>query len=241
MSTAVAIKPPCAICGRPSHDVHHGRHDNPNMGKGSGGTKHDDHEHFVYLNLDRDCHESIHMKNLIIDEATDLVVRFHTKDGRRGERVLNVSDEELATEWADAAEQGRNAALTQARVAWTFRQRYGWTGGQWWERVADIIRDTTGVSISTGAVYRAMEVGTFLQALPPGTDKAAVLDLAGATLASTLGKVNASPELIEQTLKRVENGEQRTAVAKSLRGDSNSEPKCELSGHVCRYCGKEIA
>lgn len=238
------IHAPCLFDGKPSapHGEHHFRPDNPGSGKGMGGA----HPHLDRLVCCRGCHDQLHGRMIIVDELDARIVRFHTRDGRKGERDLTVTDEMLAEDWYTATEQGRMAIVRQARVAYAFSQRYRWLDiekqdpeSAWYKRVADIIRQT-GISVSNAVIYDRAAQGIAIAGMED--DQALdFLDRYGGTLASTYGKLGPSEALLAEIDQRLDNGEKRTAIAKALRSDSERAPKCAADDQpcVCKWCGSE--
>jgi|SRR5581483_8920447 len=245
----------CLICGRAA-ELHHARHENMAMGKGMGGAW-DEHDHLIPLC--RDDHQAVHDKRLALEPPDEAgVVRF-MKNGVACARAIQMdergalspeslprqSDEWLAHQWAEAQRTGEEAVLTQALVAYGFRQRYGWEPN-WYGRVADMLRDQTGVSVSVALVYDRAALGTLIASCN-GHDPVQLLGLLGSTLAKRIGEVPEAERAsaLDEALSARDEGRRMTQVAREiaeryLRPRAERPPKCETGPHVCRYCGEEM-
>lgn len=251
------LKEPCIRCGKPAHDHHHARHDNLNQGKGSGGTSHDD-SHFLMMPLCRSCHDRAHAKLTIFtldDSATEdfPVIQWRDVDADGvlsyrggGERPLHLSpdetDEALATQWAEAQALGAQAVIRQARIANEFRKRYGGFD-HWWVRVAEIIRDVTGLRMSVGVVYDRAALGIALEAWD-GDPEDFVHELGVKSLAAVGRAINqgAEPEQVIEFALTAVAGTTRTNAAKIIKreylGTEPLEDTLCLT-HTCKECGVE--
>ena len=238
---------PCVRCGRPASDHHHGRPENLSQGKGMGGTQHDDDAHFVMLDLCRDCHDRAHQKTSIFTfnpsagEVTWYDIELpDIRTTRALILPLEDTDEYLATLWAEAQQAGEHAIIQQAQVAFRFRQKYSRFEG-WWRRVAEIIRDHTGVSVSVGTVYERAALGTALAAWDGEPED--FINLFGVKVAATTGKAIAAggePEYVFETAGLYVMDNTKTRAAELLKRDFVSPGEAPSHVHeyvtMCRDC-----
>lgn len=231
---------PCVRCGKPSSDHHHGRPENLNMGKGSGGTQHDD-SHFVMLDLCRGCHDRAHNKTTIFAENSPGEISWHDMDGpasgvRSLKLAIDETDEWLATQWGEAQSLGRKAILVQAEVATKFRTRYGGFD-HWWVRVADIIREVTGLTVSVGLVYDRAALGMALVAWDG--DGESFLEEFGVKGAAAIGRAvesGADGKAVIAHASELREDETRTATARGIKQAYLGLVEEEHAVHLCK-CG----
>lgn len=234
---------PCVRCGKPSDDHHHGRPENLNMGKGMGGTAHEDH--YVFLDLCRACHDRAHMKltRFVLSGDEKMVLWFDDESvAASGVRALVLSpgetDEELASQWGEAQELGEAAVLKQAEIALKFRLRYGGFD-RWWVRVADIIKQVTGLHVSVGTVYDRAALGVAAQAWEGDTKQ--FLGEFGIKAAAAAGRAIAKgrdpSEVFGLAQAALDEGT-RTQAAALIKGEG-ADVTCVA--HTCRTCGASWA
>ena len=231
---------PCVRCGKPSHDHHHARHDNLNMGKGMGGA---DDSHFLLLDLCRGCHDRAHAKLTLFTEEKGKIT-WTDVDGATGTRSLKLTfdeqDEWLATQWGEADKLGKKAIIVQAEVANKFRRKYGGFD-HWWVRVADIIREVTGLQISVGTVYDRAGVGMALEVWQGDPD--VFLEDFGVKAGAALGRavesvdVGRAEGVIAFAIGELEGGATRTSVATAIKKEFLGLPTPLHLKHVCS-CGE---
>lgn len=245
---------PCLRCGKPSHDHHHARHEDLNQGKGMGGTSHDD-SHFLMMDLCRGCHDRAHAKLTIFtvdDSAAATTIRWRDVDAGQallpmGERPLHLSpdetDEALAVQWAEAQALGAQAIIKQAHIANEYRRRYGGFD-HWWVRVAEIIRDVTGLRMSVGVVYDRAALGIALEAWD-GDPEDFVHELGVKSLAAVGRAIDqgAEPEQVIEFALTAVAGTTRTNASKLIRREYLGTEPLEATPcltHRCATCGAEF-
>lgn len=206
-----------------------------------GGTSHDD-SHFLMLDLCRECHDRAHMKLTIFNRYGDLITWADTDGDSRGERALTLpmeeSDEYLATLWGEAQALGARAIIKQAYIANKFRAKYGGFD-HWWVRVADIIRETTGLSVSVGVVYDRAALGIALNEWTG--DPLDFLEQLGVKASAAVGRAimkgSDGAAVIEDAMDTRLDAT-RTATAKKIRQSYLGEQPAERCDHICSLCGE---
>lgn len=160
------VSAPCLRDGRPARpQEHHGRADNPQMGKGAGGAN-DWPEHDLYP-LCRDCHRGLHEKMWTFTKDDEGWVVGTNADGSTFERPVYYDDASPSPAWwtdAKLGEQWENADArhlkTRATIAHVFKARWGWGKG-WADRAGDVMgggAHGTGQQISSRTVRRYANV-----------------------------------------------------------------------------------
>lgn len=194
---------PCVRCGKPAAE--HGEHHEPRKGMGGQGPKAAEHPR---VPLCRGCHRELHdgrfrlrlEANVAVSlspEGDVLAVRavrpqpfVHAVEPPEvaleelAQALVLADDESLAYVWECGARWQGTGDLIQAVAAWAFRRRYGSYGQAWYRRVAELIREATGLHVSVGAVYDAAARGVALEAAGWRLD---LLDL-GKTVLAEVGK-----------------------------------------------------
>lgn len=229
----------CLICGKDA-EQHHYREDAPASGKGMGGA----HPHLPTLALCRLHHEAVHARTLALSiEGEEASWEF--REGGKGRRALVVrddtqdplygSDAALCALWDAGEGMSQGGRVMQAHAAYGFFLRYGWAPG-WYARAADLIRDTTGCSVSVGTVYNRAAMGIALAALQ--RDPQEVAETLGPTVLQAIGKA-ADPEAAAELAYRavMDDGRRRTEVAREIAGQMRAVSDFECTQHVCRRCG----
>lgn len=261
------LSAPCVRCGKPA--APHGEHHEPRRGMGGQGPKAAEHPR---VPLCRGCHRDLHdgrfslalRANVALSLSPQgqvlavravrpqpLVHRFEAPEvelRELAEALLLTDDESLAYVWECGAQWRGTGDLVQAAVAWALRQRYGSYGEGWYRRAAELIREATGLRVSTAAIYDAAALGTALEAagwrLDPLDLGKSVLAEAGKAaeparaleLAETLRDEGLPAREVVRALRSARRGE---SGGDDFRTSENSAAGCAHEWRVvCALCGE---
>lgn len=262
------VSVPCVRCGRPA--AGHGEHHEPRKGMGGQGPKVAEHPR---VPLCRGCHRELHdgrfrlrlEANLAVSLSPEgdvlavravrpqpLVHRFEAPEvelAQLAQALVLTDDQSVAYVWECGAQWRGTGDLIQAVAAWALRQRYGSYGESWYQRAAELIRDATGLHVSTGAVYNAAALGTALEAAGWRLD---LLDL-GKTVLAEVGKAPEPAAALRTAQELRDEGFRAFEVVAELRAHRKGAaeepdfqtlklPEPESCDHVwcCLRCGARM-
>ena len=153
-----------------------------------------------------------------------------------------MSDLSLVNLWAVGMTYRDQSMIYKALCVAGLWQRYRGYGDGFAPRAADLIRQITGRSVSTAAIYRAAYEGIALQS---SDDPESDMELLGHTVLAIAGRCDDPRVAMERAVALRLAGRNKTETGRLLldghNGPSESEDRC-TDGHLpyCSRCGKRL-